>query len=114
MRKFYLAMIGPALLLGGTSCIHNHASGSVLHVEADGAAHVCLDASSVDLGDKVKIYDVECTNGRAGNARKVRYGVCKRVFLGEATVTEIGDEHFSMIIPVGGIALKVGQVVEKK
>lgn len=96
------------------ACAHSHIGGSVLHREADGSAHICLGENLVKQGDKMAVYDVKCASGRRGTEFKPTPRlVCKKTKVGEATVVEIADEHFSRIEPIGQVDLEKGQVVER-
>jgi len=103
-----------ATIFGFQACAHSHIGGSVLHKEGDGSAHICLGENLVKQGDKMAVYDVKCDSGRRGTELKpTPRRVCKKTKVGEATVVEVTDEHFSRIQPIGQIELEKGQVVER-
>ncbi len=90
-------------------CAGNHAAmrGSVVMKINDQTAHVCMGNGEVALGDHVRLYNNQCSTG--GSKRVT----CEKVYLGDGTVTEVLDSHYSVVSFPVGTKFAEGETVEK-
>lgn len=108
-------MTSKAIILGFvsafslTSCMTTM-RGSVAMKTSDTEAHVCLGKGEVEPGDRVSLYRNDCPN-LAG--KKVGENACRKVKIGEGTVKEVLNDHYSVITLPPGIEFKEGTIVEK-
>jgi len=69
-------------------------------------AHVCLGKGEVAVNDLVRLYRNVC---EASNRRSV----CKKTPLADGKVTELLDEHYSVVTFPAGTTFEEGNTVEK-
>lgn len=74
-------------------------------------AHVCLGNNEVKKGDKVAILINECEREPSSG---YRLRPCRKVMLGEGTVTETLNEHYSVVQAEHGLKLEEGMLVERR
>lgn len=94
-----------ALLFAG--CAHGIMRGSVAMKSSENEAHVCLGNKEAKIGNRVAAFRNDCTTKGGGKA-----STCKRVNLGEGTVTELLNEHYSVVRFDSGVAFDEGTYVE--
>lgn len=122
-KKYTLTVVALALLgFGITGCTsmqtHEHSQGSIAALDGPTEAHVCMNSKSVNVGDKLSIFQVTCTQKRTGvpgskyNDPSVET-ICQKTAKGSAEVTGKSDEHFVKVKSVNGAPLKEGYVIEK-
>ena len=98
--KLYILL---ATLMALTSaCAHSTMRGSVAMKTKPDEAHVCLGKGDVKTGDKVTIFKNEC-QGRS----------CTKTKVGEGEVTEILNEHYS-VVKAPGVSFEEGYIVERQ
>jgi hypothetical protein len=70
-------------------------------------AHVCLGNNEVAVSDRIRLYKNEC--------RQVdrRPQLCTKITIAEGTVTQLLDEHYSVVTFPAGTAFEEGYTVEK-
>lgn len=95
-------------VVGATGCASGHATmrGSVVMRIDQTKAHVCLGRGEVAVNDRVRLYKNECTQ----RDRRVE---CKKTPIAEGTVTELLDDHYSIVAFPAGTAFEEGSTVEK-
>jgi hypothetical protein len=90
--------------------------GSVAMKVSDTEAHVCMNKSEVKVGDRVTLFRNNCPSkgprGRNGDGGEA--GGCTKVQLGQGTVTENLNEHYSVVKFDQGVQFEEGTFVEKK
>ena len=97
---------------------HEHSQGSVAALDGPTEAHVCMNSKSVNVGDKLSVFQVTCTQKRSGvpgskyNDPSVET-ICQKTAKGSAEVTGKSDDHFVKVKSVDGAPLKEGYVIEK-
>jgi hypothetical protein len=69
-------------------------------------AHVCLGNQEVAVNDRVRLYKNDCKHVD-------RRTICEKVTLAEGTVTELLDEHYSVVAFPAGTTFEEGYTVEK-
>lgn len=109
MKIQRIIFVGAAMVLMG--CAHGLMRGSVAMKVSDSEAHVCLGDQDVKVGEKVVAYKNQCTKGVGrGDAS----GFCKKLKLGEGTVSKLLNEHYSLVQFETGVAFDEGTIVEVK
>lgn len=90
--KFILSALFLAVLAG---CAHSTMRGSVAMKINDREAHVCMGNNEAKIGDKVTLYRNVCPGkgGREGGS----IGICRKETLGTGSVTELLNEHYSVV-----------------
>ncbi|HEU4733370.1 MAG TPA: hypothetical protein VFT22_36005 [Kofleriaceae bacterium] len=69
-------------------------------------AHVCLGDGEVAINDRVRLYKNACESSG-------RRSVCKKTPVADGTVTQLLDEHYSVVTFPAGTTLEEGNTVEK-
>lgn len=94
-----------------TGCASGHATmrGSVVMKIDPTKAHVCLGAGEVAVNDHVRLYRNVCKQGGAGG----RATVCTKETVADGTVTELLDDHYSVVTFPPGTAFEEGNTIEK-
>jgi hypothetical protein len=100
-----------ALLLSG--CVHDVMRGSVAMKINDQEGHVSLGRSEVEVGDRVALYDNECSSSSHTTYSSVYEPPCKKVKLGEGQITQVLNENYSVLKADAGTILKEGTIAEK-
>lgn len=102
------------LLLGGclfvAGCGHTFMRGSVVMKTSSTEGHVCLGDGEVAKGDAVVVSRNVCTP-RPG-AAKATDRTCQKVPVGHGIVTEVLNEHYSVVRMTDG-ELNEGDTVER-
>lgn len=101
--KLFFIMTSLCLLLSG--CAHHLMRGSVAMKTGDSEAHVCMGKGEVKVGDRVAVFKNNCRPKTAGSCEKVRTG--------EGTVTQVLNEHYSVVTFDPGVPFDEGTFVEK-
>lgn len=96
-----------------TGCAGAHASmrGSVVMKIDTTKAHVCLGRGEVAVNDRVRLYRNVCNPG-AGSGSNHR-STCTKETVAEGTVTELLDDHYSVVTFPAGTVFEEGNTVEK-
>jgi hypothetical protein len=91
-----------------TGCAVNHAAmrGSVVMKIDPTTAHVCLGSGEVAVNDRVRLYKNVCE-------AKDRRSVCTKVTIADGTVTQLLDEHYSVVAFPPGTPFEEGNTIEK-
>lgn len=105
--KILILSLGVFSLAGCAT--HSLMRGSVAMKVSDTEAHVCLGDKEVKVGDKVNIYKSECTQSAGSKGTN-----CVKVKAGEGSVTQLLNEHYSVIKFDKGVEFKEGTIVEKE
>jgi hypothetical protein len=85
--------------------------GSVAMKASDDEAHVCLGNDEVKLGDKVNFFKNVCTaRGKAADSA----AACEKKFLGQGEITELLNQHYSVVKVAKGVSFEEGNIVEKQ
>lgn len=113
LNKMFLPLAVTALML--TGCAHGLMRGSVAMKVSDTEAHVCMDKTEAKVGDRVTLFKNACTGSSGG----IRTGLgaprsCEKVQLGQGTVTEILNNHYSVVKFDAGVPFEEGTFVEKR
>ncbi len=112
LRKLFLPLSLAALTL--TGCAHGLMRGSVAMKVSDTEAHVCMDNTEAKVGDRVTLFRNNCPT-KGGRARSGDGGgSCEKVQLGQGTVTEILNQHYSVVKFDPGVSFEEGSFVEKR
>ena len=95
-------------------CAHQTMRGSVAMKVAEDSAHVCLGENEVKVGDKVALFNNQCSPpidaNRVGGRRA---NLCTKVKAGEGIVTDVLNEHYSEVKFNKEAKFQEGSVVEK-
>lgn len=75
----------------------------------ESVTHVCLDKGEVRVGDSVKLYRNVSVPRTKGPAVKR----CQKKFQGVGGVTELLNEHYSVVRFEPGVDFKEGDLVER-
>ena len=74
-------------------------------------AHVCLGRGEVAVHDHVRLYQNVCTTGAgSGSGHRVD---CTKQTIADGTVTELIDDHYSVVTFPAGTTFAEGNTVEK-
>jgi hypothetical protein len=113
IKILYLPLL--TSILGFAGCAHELMRGSVAMKVSDTEAHVCMDKSEAIVGDRVTLFKNDCPGPKAGPRSDVWVARgCKKTKLGEGTVTENLNEHYSVVKFDTGVAFDEGTFVEKR
>jgi len=104
LRTFALSL----LFAAAAGCAGGHAAmrGSVVMKIDATTAHVCLGKGEVAVNDRVRLYKNACQTIDKRVA-------CTRTMLAEGTVTEVLDDHYSVVAFPAGMTFEEGNTVEK-
>ncbi|MFO0842274.1 MAG: hypothetical protein U0797_07720 [Gemmataceae bacterium] len=92
-----------------TACGSVH-RGVVAMKISDTAAHVCLNKDEVAVGDVVRLYRNVCRNTPRSNLLPWN---CEKRALATCVVTEVLNEHYSVVTLPAGTEFKEGDFVER-
>lgn len=113
--KNVLVMVLGTLLV--SSCAsHQHATmrGSVVMKTGADTAHVCLGDNEVKTDDRVIAFKNVCTNNNVDRTTRSHLSVaCKKEKIGEGSVVNILNEHYSEVKFDAGVPFTEGTIVEK-
>ena len=113
LRILFLPLAALALMLAG--CAHGLMRGSVAMKVSDTEAHVCMDNTEAKVGDRVTLYKNNCpTKGGGARSGLGAGGRCEKVELGQGSVTEILNQHYSVVKFDPGVPFEEGTFVEKR
>jgi len=101
--KFFGLLI---LSISMAGCAHSVMRGSVAMKVSDTEAHVCMNKDEVKIGDHVELYANVCS--REGKEQSI----CNKVSRGHGTVTEIINEHYSLVKFEQGAKFEEGNFIE--
>lgn len=101
-----LVSLSAFALLAVTGCAHTMMRGSVVMKHNEKEAHICMGDGEVKVGDTLSVFKSECTS--VGKTL-----TCKKVRLGDGKVTELVNEHYSVMEYTGTAPLQEGFIVEK-
>jgi hypothetical protein len=87
------------------ACSHQMMRGSVVMKTTDTDAHVCLGRGEVAVGDHVHLFHNDCVGQKAAQ--------CRRVLVGDGTVMQLFDDHYSLVRFPMGTAFAEGDTVER-
>lgn len=100
------------MLAGGiaTGCATGHAGmrGSVVMKIDPTKAHVCLGRGEVAVNDRVRLYKNNCKTRADG-----RHAACTKETIADGTVTELLDDHYSVVTFPAGTSFEEGNTIEK-
>lgn len=105
MKIFSISWIALVALLVN-ACAPTYHRGTVAMIVNESEVHVGLGKGEVKVGDDLIIYQGTCT--------RLRRHFCSMFVLGEAKVTEVLDDHYSVAKLVTSLGIHEGDVVEKK
>lgn len=105
-QKFLVAAIALGFL---SACAHTSMRGSVAMKINEREAHVCMNHDEVKVGDKVTLYRNHCSaKGKSSD------GFCQKQKLGTGEVTQILNDHYSLVRFQEGVKFDEGSFVEKE
>jgi hypothetical protein len=98
-------MFAAAAMMG---CAASHATmrGSVVMKIDPTTAHVCLGNGEVAVNDRVRLYKNVCEPSG-------RRSICKKMLVTDGTVTQLLDEHYSVVTFPAGTTFEEGNTIEK-
>ncbi len=111
MRGLSFILLG--LAAGISGCAHDTMRGNVAMKITDQEGHVCLGNNEVKPGDRVTLYNNECLPSSNKQYSSVYEPPCKKVRIGEGRITQVLNDHYSVVTADPGITLKEGTIVEK-
>lgn len=93
-------------------CAHGLMRGSVAMKVSENEAHVCLGDKEVKVGDRVTLFRNNCPV--RGGRDLGGGGVCTKEKVGLGTVTQLLNEHYSVVKFEPGVKFSEGTFVEKQ
>jgi len=108
--KLTLAIIFVIVITGCTATVAR--SVVAMKISAN-EAHVCLGKGEANKGDSVLLYFNDCKL-RHGTYRTTQpvSRTCKKVYKGTGTITEILNDHYSVVRFENGVDFAEGDVIE--
>jgi len=106
LRTLGLSVIFAAAATTGCATGHTVMRGSVVMKIDPTTAHVCLGSGEVAVNDRVRLYKNVCTPSG-------RRSVCKKEPIADGTVTELLDEHYSVVTLPAGTTFEEGNTIER-
>lgn len=117
MKKIFLILLGAAFAGCASTVKHDHSRGSVVALDSDNSAHICMNAKAVQVGDQLSVFKIVCKKSKSPKNPKVRdvsdTTSCEKNAVGVVQVTELLDDHFIKVKPDSSFTLSEGMVVEK-
>lgn len=110
--KFAFLCLTAALTLAG--CSHSMMRGSVAMKTHDQEAHVCLGNKEVKVGDRVNAFSNVCPSKGGGRVVDRGTEICEKRPLGAGMITELLNEHYSVVRFDEGVKFAEGTLVEKQ
>jgi len=108
-RTFALSLFLAAVATTGCAGGHAAMRGSVVMKIDPTTAHVCLGSGEVNVNDRVRLFKNVCTPTAADR----RPPICKKEALAEGTVSQVLDEHYSVVNFPAGTTFDEGNTIEK-
>lgn len=112
LRRFFLSLVIVSLLTSG--CTHGLMRGSVAMKVSDTEAHVCIDNSEAKVGERVTLYKNKCPSKASASRLGLSSERCEKVYLGQGTITEILNQHYSVVKFDPGVSFEEGTFIEKR
>ncbi|MFO0849951.1 MAG: hypothetical protein U0871_15555 [Gemmataceae bacterium] len=110
MTRTNTALLSAALLgLSLSGCVTGYNRGVVAMKIDDKTAHVCVRRVETSVGDRMGLYRNECT--RTPPPRP--HVNCAMKLVGEGTITELINEHYSLLVFDKPTDFHEGDLVEK-
>jgi len=106
-----------ALILGAialTGCAHSVMRGSVAMKINETQGHVCLGNKDVKVGDHVIAYTNFCLGKGGARTKGDSIGLCEKRNIGAGTITQLLNEHYSVVTFDEGAKFDEGTFVEKQ
>jgi hypothetical protein len=104
-------LIATAVAWLGGCAAHTSMRGSVVMKVSDTDAHVCLGDREVNVGEPVRLYRNVCTD----KAQAKEAGLpahCRKEAIAKGEVTQLLNEHYSVVRFPAGTAFSEGDTVE--
>jgi hypothetical protein len=101
-------------LVALTGCAHSTMRGSVAMKVSENTAHVCLGEKEVKPGDRIAFFRNDCKKARGGGRVNDSILSCEKVGVGEGTVLQVLNEHYSVVKGDAGTDLSEGIIAERK
>lgn len=111
-----LGVMGVITVLSSCST-HSMMRGSVAMKTGPHEAHVCLGNNEVKVGDKVRTYANACKSSLGVAGKTERNGpkvACVKEFTGTGVVTDLINEHYSVVKFEDSVNFNEGTIVEKE
>ncbi len=108
-RKSILTSLAFGVLMI-SGCAHSAMKGSVAMKVSATEAHVCLDNAKV--GDRLTLFKNSCPTRDTGLRTSGSSAMCEKVRVGQGTVTQILNQHYSVLKADAGVAIEEGNFVE--
>jgi hypothetical protein len=106
LRAFAMSCFFAAAATTGCATGHTVMRGSVVMKIDPTTAHVCLGSGEVAANDRVRLYRNVCEPSG-------RRTICKKETVADGKVTEILDEHYSVVTFSAGTTFEEGNTIEK-
>jgi hypothetical protein len=106
LRNLALSCLFATTATIGCAGSHPAMRGSVVMKIDPTTAHVCLGKGEVAVNDRVRLYKNACEPSGTRT-------VCKKIAIADGTVTELLDEHYSIVTFPSGTTMEEGNTVEK-
>ena len=102
------------VLLAAAGCnAHLAMRGSVVMKVSDTDAHICMGRGEVKTGEEVHLYRNVCREGRGpAKVSDATNGSCRKEPAGNGKVTEVLNEHYSVVRFTPGTQFQEGDTVE--
>jgi hypothetical protein len=84
--------------------------GSVTSTMNEQEGQVRLGRNEVKSGDRVALYDNDCSRSTLESLSSAYEPPCRRVKVGEGQITQVLDERYSVVKADPGITLKKGAI----
>ncbi len=110
--KIFLSFLLIANLVGCAT--HSTMRGSVAMKISDTEAHVCMGDKEVKVGDKVTAFQNVCNKETSRLSRSGNYAQCQKVKIGSGVVTELINDHYSVVKFDNNVKFGEGTIVEKQ
>jgi hypothetical protein len=109
-----VALLALGVLILSSCASHSTMRGSVAMKTGEDTAHVCLGDGEIRQGDKVIAYKNVCTNNNLERNTRSHLSVsCKKEKIGEGSVLNVINEHYSEVKFDAGVPFTEGTIVEK-
>ena len=107
LRTFALSLFLAVAVTIGCASGHTVMRGSVVMKIDPTTAHVCLGNGEIKVDDRVRLFSNVCTPADR------RPPICKKEALAEGTVTQVLDEHYSVVTFPAGTSFAEGNTIER-
>jgi hypothetical protein len=101
-----------AFTAGLAGCTHTFMKGNVVMKVNDQEGYVWLNENEAKVGDKVALFKSDCSTSGTSRITSAD-AICRRVRIGDGEITQLINDHYSVIKTNPNVSVQEGMIVEK-